>query len=762
MKIMKNVSYLLLFFMFLMSSSCNIFKGGDKTPPIDPQGVYGKVTDYKTTKLLEKVTVTLKNAIGDKNTFETQSDGSYNFKNVVHGDYTVYAEKNGYILQSKSVTVEGGGNGKGVSFELKPVYEITPNDGLELGATANSKRFDIINNLEQALGFKIINNNKSWFAVEPLEGNVSPNGNSLPINITVNRNGLPSGDHKGSITINFDNIPGRTYQIGFDVPNNEAPSVTSDKPTSITPTTAQIGGSVTSIGKSTVLNHGHVWGTKRNPECCVPGFYTSLGSRGLGAFVSTLTGLKPGETYYVRSYATNEKGINYSYNQEYEFTTPVNPTEPSVSIVSASATASTTAKVVGRINDNGGSKISVYGFVWSKDNPNPDPEVEKTKIEFNGEPSNQEFTGNLSNLDPGKSYYVVAYAKNSSNSKYAKSAANTFNTPAPVVEPKLTTSAATDIDYTFATMKGNITDLGSVKIVEHGFVYSKSNADPKINAKNCAFKNLGNLNATTPISDRVTGLLKGMSYYYRTYVKTEEGMYYYSSAIRVFATKEDNLIYYWTFNSDLSDFSGNSNHAQFGLGTVKSANDRFGNPEKSMDITSGTIHENQYSKVNITNELTVSFWVKLSDGNFTGSPRIIYGHSDRSCISWGQFSGFYLYLDPNRVEGKNNILFYIRDDSEPIIKSVISKDDIDSQKWQNITIVKSGKAWKFYVDGDLTTTENFNIDFRYVGENISFLNYVWNCSQDGYGNTNALVDDVRRYNRALKDTEVLELYNREK
>ena len=78
-------------------------------------------------------------------------------------------------------------------------------------------------------------------------------------------------------------------------------------------------------------------------------------------------------------------------------------------------------------------------------------------------------------------------------------------------------------------------------------------------------------------------------------------------------------------------------------------------------------------------------------------------------------------------------------------------------------IVKSGVIWKFYLDGDLLFSDTFNIGFKLLFSNLSYLGYIWsNCSNDGYGNLNGQIDDVRRYNKAFSDAEVRELYNREK
>ena len=86
--------------------------------------------------------------------------------------------------------------------------------------------------------------------------------------------------------------------------------------TSITSTTAASGGNVTDIGTSAVTAKGVCWGTTTGP--LVTGSHTTDGT-GSGTFTSSLSGLTPGTTYYVRSYATNTAGT--AYGAEVSFTT---------------------------------------------------------------------------------------------------------------------------------------------------------------------------------------------------------------------------------------------------------------------------------------------------------------------------------------------------------------------------------------------------------------------------------------------------------
>ena len=85
---------------------------------------------------------------------------------------------------------------------------------------------------------------------------------------------------------------------------------------SITSTTAESGGNIVHNGGASVTAYGVCWSTSHAPD--IEDDLTSDGT-GTGEFTSSLTGLSPSTTYYVRAYATNSVGT--AYGVEVEFTT---------------------------------------------------------------------------------------------------------------------------------------------------------------------------------------------------------------------------------------------------------------------------------------------------------------------------------------------------------------------------------------------------------------------------------------------------------
>ena len=107
--------------------------------------------------------------------------------------------------------------------------------------------------------------------------------------------------------------------VTVDPPAVPFATVTTGNVTNITSSSATCGGNVTSAGGAPVTARGVCWSTSPNPT--VNGSYTTDGS-GTGTFTSSITGLTPNTTYYVRAYATNSGGTNYG--EQRVFTTACN------------------------------------------------------------------------------------------------------------------------------------------------------------------------------------------------------------------------------------------------------------------------------------------------------------------------------------------------------------------------------------------------------------------------------------------------------
>ncbi len=97
----------------------------------------------------------------------------------------------------------------------------------------------------------------------------------------------------------------RTFATGSGLPTIRTAAGTT---AIVTATTITIGGSIDADGGFAVTARGVCYGTQPAPT--IAGTHTTDGS-GTGLFVSQITGLQSGITYYVRAYATNAVGTVY-------------------------------------------------------------------------------------------------------------------------------------------------------------------------------------------------------------------------------------------------------------------------------------------------------------------------------------------------------------------------------------------------------------------------------------------------------------------
>ncbi len=175
-------------------------------------------------------------------------------------------------------------------------------------------------------------------------------------------------------------------------------------------TSAVSGGTIVTDGGAEITEKGVCWGTAASPT--IEGSRTSNGT-GTANFVSNMAGLSEGTTYYVRAYATNEVGT--AYGNELTFTTS-EVTGAVLTTTEVTNVTSTTAVAGGNITDAGGGTITARGICWGTA---PNPTITTASKTINGEGTGT-FTGNLTELTDGTTYYYRAYATNSSGTTYGQ------------------------------------------------------------------------------------------------------------------------------------------------------------------------------------------------------------------------------------------------------------------------------------------------------------------------------------------------------
>jgi hypothetical protein len=310
---------------------------------------------------------------------------------------------------------------------------------------------------------------------------LSPNTKYYVRAYATNSKGTAYGD-----TISFNTIP------------SVAPSVTTDSLKNITATTASCFGNVTNTGGATVSVRGVCWGTTSNPVAT--GLHATSGS-GTGSYTCSITGLATGTTYYVRAYATNSVGT--SYGTQLTFTTL-----PSVTTTAASNITSDSATAGGVVTSAGTATVTARGVCWSS---TANPSI--TNAHTNNASGSGSFTSKLSGLASGTTYYIKAYATNSTGTAYGNELS--FTTLATV-----TTTTASNVTTTTASCGGNVTSTGGAAITARGVCWSTSQ-NPLVTGSHTSDGTVAGI-----FTSNITALASGTTYYVRAYATNSTGTAY--------------------------------------------------------------------------------------------------------------------------------------------------------------------------------------------------------------------------------------------
>lgn len=316
------------------------------------------------------------------------------------------------------------------------------------------------------------------------------------------------------------------------------PSVTSGAISETTSTTTKANGNITSLGNvSKVTAYGHVWSKTAEPTLQT-GKYTNLGeATEPKTFTSEITGLDPHTVYYVRAYATNEKGT--AYGDENVFTT--SKTDVRLTTSDVTEIVHNAATCGGTVADDGGHSIWERGICWNtKSIPTIDdnrvsvtntssastlasPNIVKLRTEYVTR-AEDSFSCRITGLTKETLYYVRAYVK-TSDGKVFYGNEKQFTTTEEVSLPTLADLTVSNIQTTSATVISKVESSGNSTITECGFCYSK-NAAPTIET--------GTKVACDPASSElgknITGLTDGTTYHIRAYAKNAMGIAYSKEA----------------------------------------------------------------------------------------------------------------------------------------------------------------------------------------------------------------------------------------
>jgi hypothetical protein len=187
------------------------------------------------------------------------------------------------------------------------------------------------------------------------------------------------------------------------------PKVATGSSSAVSYTSLTTGGNVVAEGGFSVSSRGVCWSTSPNPTVTLT--TKTIDGAGIGNFTSSITGLTPNTTYYVRAYATNSVGTDYGADSIL-VTNALAP--PTINTTTVSGISYTSANCGGSVTNDGGTDVTVRGVCWST-SPNPTVALSTKTADGTGAGT---FASSITGLTGGTTYYVRAYATNSVGTAY--------------------------------------------------------------------------------------------------------------------------------------------------------------------------------------------------------------------------------------------------------------------------------------------------------------------------------------------------------
>lgn len=463
--------------------------------------IYGIVTELSTAEPMRAMGVELyKN---DKLLLKTVTfdDGHFEFKDLILGDYQVKVVSDEYEQTEKGlVTVEAGRQAK-IDLQVRKltfkkhivVRTIEPViSGSKVTLTGEYTHEDGDDYIPSEVGF-----------VYDTKGNPKDGGTVIKCKV----------DNKTkSFSTTVDDFGKGTYYVQAYAKNRlgteygEVRSfnlsgttvVTTLEPTNVSSNGATLNGRIESVGSPAFSEKGFCYNKSGEPT--VSDTKVVVAGIKSGDYTYKCTGLSPNTIYYVRAYAIQNGQVHYGTS----FTFSTDMTVTAVSTSGATSVTANSATLNGAIIKEGSPAYSEKGFCYST---SPNPTTNNTKISVSGGGVGDYFAV-INGLSYNVTYYYRAYAVQSGKPIYGSEVS--FKTQ--YTETVVSTSGATNVTSSSATLNGAIIKAGSPAFSEKGFCYATT-PNPTISNIKLIVSGTNEGDFTTNINS----LSYNTTYYYRAY-----------------------------------------------------------------------------------------------------------------------------------------------------------------------------------------------------------------------------------------------------
>ena len=329
--------------------------------------------------------------------------------------------------------------------------------------------------------------------------------------------------------------------------------------------------------------------------------------------------------------------------------------------------------------------------------------------------------------------------------------------------PTVTTTDASNITGTNATIGGNITNDGGTIVMEAGIVYSTT---PGVDTSKNRTKNY---TVSGPFSVALKNLSLLTRYYYKAYAINEKGLVYgeeksffvpvagYSSSSQVAAA---NLVARWAFNGSYID----SVSAVVGT-AVNAAGISYvaGKMGQAVQVKNrGYIDSNRAATIAALKSFTLACWIQQPT-SLAGSPTTFMPFSlDKAGYSWEQTKFFMLFDQPDNA---TNTLGKVCIMDQWFDKGKVWPRMLDGN-WHQMAISFDGTtgALRVYIDGTLlpqSSAHSFTPQNNF-GDADSFSlggpNDATNTANGWMNSLSGNLDEFKVFNKTLTTDEIQALY----
>ena len=391
----------------------------------------------------------------------------------------------------------------------------------------------------------------------------------------------------------------------------------------------------------------------------------------------------------------------------------------------------TTATAGGVITDEGSGSVIAKGVCYGT---STNPTIEDN-ITSDGTGAGT-FTSNITGLNGAKTYFLRAYATNSAGTAYG--ATKTFTTLG--TAPSVVTNTVTTYFTTTATLEGevNANYLSTVVTFEYG-----TTTNYGISVTAIISPVTGNVNTADSVI--LTGLVPGTTYHFRIKAVNELGTTYGED--KTFVPGLAGLVAYYNFNDNIEDQTANSNDGT-AFGGVFGSDGAY-----VFDGIDDYIKINNNASLNPTEAITISLWFKPVE--YTGS-----GYEALVLKPYTSHTGpVYQYIVgmAGSYTPSNQNCFAFNINVNGVNKGVNSGANAwTAENWYHVVGTYDGQTLKLFVNGILKKS------LVAEGSMTSYDTDLYLAKQQNIGTTTpGTMDNVRIYNRALSEEEILLIYNQE-